>query len=254
MYCDKLVKRMDDSGIDLTVINVVDNVDQETSNEEILRLNKDCSEASKRHPRRLIALAGIDPRRKDAPSLLRQCIEDYGMRGLKWHPDFGFYPNCKEAYEVLEVVNELDVPLLTHCGPWRRVKYSHPMHLDDVAIDFPYINIIAAHLGNLLWRDWVAIARHRSNLFGDLSIWQFMARGQPILFSRYLREIIDLVGVNRLLFGTDGPVFEPHIPNKEWIELIKNLLTEDQDGVVFNQKEIDAILGGNAERIFKLNS
>jgi predicted TIM-barrel fold metal-dependent hydrolase len=252
-YCDKLVKRMDDSGIDVTAINVVDDLDKGMSDEQILQINKDCSEAAKQHPRRLLALAGIDPRRKDAPDLIRQCIKDYGMKGLKWHPDFGFYPNSKKAYKMLKVVNELDVPLLTHCGPWRRVKYSHPMHLDDVALDFPDLKIIAAHIGDMFWRDWVAIAKHRPNLFGDLSMWQFIATGQPVLFRRYLREIIDLLGSNRLLFGTDGPAFEPQISNTQWIELIKDLPVDNEDGIIFDKREVDEILGGNAERIFKLD-
>jgi predicted TIM-barrel fold metal-dependent hydrolase len=245
---------MDDSGIDVTAINVVDDVNEGMSDEQILHLNRDCSEAAKRHPNRLIALAGLDPRRKDAADLFRQCIEGYGMKGLKWHPDYGFYPNSKEAYEVLEVACELDVPLLTHCGPWRRVKYAHPMHLDDVAIDFPKLKIIAAHFGDLLWRDWVAVARHRPNLFGDLAMWQFLALDQPLLFRRYLREIIDLVGPDRLLFGTDGPVYEPYVSNKQWVQLIKDLLTRnDETGIIYNKGEIDAILGGNAEKVFELD-
>ena len=252
--CNKLVKRMDESGIDLTFINIVDNIDLGFDDEQILQRNKVCSQAAKMHPTRVLALAGIDPRRKDASTLVRQCIEEFGMRGLKWHPDHGYYPNSKEAYTVLEVIQELGVPLLTHCGPWRYAKFAHPIHLDDIALDFPNIDIIAAHMGNLMWRDWAALTRHRPNIYGDLAMWQLMAVSQLSLFRRYLREILDLVGPHQLLFGTDGPVFEPHIPNKRWIELIHSLLSPNEDGIVFNPTEIDAILGGNAARIFKLDT
>ena len=254
IHCNKLVKRMDESGIDLTIINIIDDIDLGFDDEHILQRNKVCSQAARMHPTRVLALAGIDPRRKDASTLVRQCIEEFGMRGLKWHPDFGYYPNSKEAYTVLEVVQELGVPLLTHCGPWRHAKFVHPILLDDVALDFPNIDIIAAHMGNLWWRDWAALARHRANIYGDLAMWQLMAVSQRPLFRRYLREILDLVGPHQLLFGTDGPVFEPHISNKRWIELIHSLLSTNEDGIVFNTTEIDAILGGNAARIFKLDT
>ena len=110
---DKLVKRMDESGIDITVINVVDNVDYGFDNERIMRINGYCARPAAKHPGRIISLAGIDPRRPEAPALFRRCIEEFKMKGLKWHPDDGYYPNSKEAYAVLEVASELGVPLLT---------------------------------------------------------------------------------------------------------------------------------------------
>ena len=136
------------------------NIDLGLDNDGVMRINEDCARAAAKHPGRLIALAGIDPRRPDAPALFRRCIKEFNMRGLKWHPDNGYYPNSKEAYAVLEVANELNVPLLTHCGPLAnsRAKYAHPIHLDDVAVDFPNIDIIAAHMGFVWWRDWAALA------------------------------------------------------------------------------------------------
>lgn len=220
---DKLIHRMDQSGIDVTLINVVDNVDRGLSDAQILERHRFCARLVAQHPSRLIGLAGIDPRRQRAPILLRQCFEEYGMQGLKWHPDYGYYPNDGAAYAVLDVLNDFKAPLLTHCGPWQHTKYAHPIHLDDVALKYPHLSIIAAHLGNLLWRDWAAIARLRPNLYGDLSMWQFLAAGQNYLFRRYLREIIDLVGSQQLMFGTDGPIFEPYITHHQWVEMMCSL-------------------------------
>ena len=252
--CDKLVKRMDESGIDVTVINVVDNVNFGFDNERIMRINEYCAKAAAKHSGRIIALAGIDPRRPDAPALFRQCIEGFNMKGLKWHPDDGYYPNSEESYAVLEVVNELGVSLLTHCGPLpsSRAKYAHPIHLDDIALDFPNTDIIAAHMGDIWWRDWAALAKYKKNIYGDLAMWQLTAESRPNLFRRYLREILDIIGPDQVLFSTDGPVFEPHISNRRWVEIIKALSTESADGIKFSDEEVKAILGGNASRIFKL--
>ena len=176
------------------------------------------------------------------------------MKGLKWHPDDGYYPNSEAAYAVLEVASELGVPLLTHTGPLSRsrAKYSHPIHLDDVAVDFPNLNIIAAHMGDIFWRDWAALAKYKRNIYGDLAMWQLTAESKPHLFRRYLREILDITGPGQVLFATDAPGFEPHVSSRRWLEIIKALATESDDGIEFSDEEVAAILGGNAARIFKL--
>jgi predicted TIM-barrel fold metal-dependent hydrolase len=251
-----LVKRMDEGGIDVTAICIVDNINYGYDNDRILRINQYCASAAAKHPGRLIALAGIDPRRAGAPLLFRRCIEEFGMKGLKWHPDDGYYPNGEEAYKVLKVANELGVPLLTHTGPLggSRAKYSHPIHLDDVALDFPNVTIIAAHMGDIWWHDWAAIAKHKPNICGDLAMWQETAETRPHLFRRYLREIVDIVGAERVLFASDAPIFEPFISNRRWIEILKGLSKKGADGISFTNEEIKAILGGNATRIFKLKT
>ena len=252
--CDKLIKRMDGSGIDVSAICVVDNVARGTDNDHIMRINQQCAQAAARHPGRLIALAGIDPRRPGAPALFRRCIEEFKMKGLKWHPDTGYYPNSPEAYAVLTVANELGVPLLTHCGPLSnsRAKYAHPIHLDDIALDFPNVDIIGAHMADTWWRDWATLARHKKNICGDLAMWQFMAESNPNLFRRYLREILDIVGPDQVLFASDGPVFEPITSNKYWVDTMNALPNESTHGIQFTDREVKAMLGGNAARVFKL--
>jgi predicted TIM-barrel fold metal-dependent hydrolase len=252
--CDKLVGRMEEAGIDVTVINAGDNIDFWQDDESVLRINEECARAAAKHPGRLIALAGIDPRRPDAPALFRRCIEEFNMKGLKWHPDIGYYPNSKEAYAVLKVADELGVPLLTHCSPLAgtRAKYAHPIHLDDIALDFPNMDIIAAHMGLMWWHEWVALAQMKKNICGDLAGWQIIAESKPLLFRRCLREILDIIGPDQVLFATDGPVMEPLVSNRRFVEIIKGLTVKGDDGIKFSDEEVAAILGNNAARIFKL--
>jgi len=252
--CNKLIKRMDESGIDVTVLNIVDNINFGFDNERILRINGYCAQAAARHPGRIIALAGIDPRRAEAPALFRQCITEFKMKGLKWHPDDGYYPNSEEAYAVLKVASELGVPLLTHTGPLEgsRAKYAHPIHLDDIALDFPNLTIIAAHMGDIWWHDWAAIAKYKKNICGDLAMWQLTAETKPRLFRRYLREIVDIVGPEQVLFSSDGPVYEPVVSNQRWVAIMKSLTKRGTDGIRFTEEEVAAMLGGNAARVFNL--
>jgi len=252
--CDKLVNRMDESGIDTTAIFAIDNIDWGFDDARIMRINEKCADAASKHPGRTIALACIDPRRSNAPALFRRCIQEFGMRGLKWHPDQGYYPNSEEACAVLKVAEEMGVPLLTHCGQlaYSRSKYAEPIHLDDIAFEFPNLNIIAAHAGYIWWREWAAVALCKENVYGDLAMWQLFAVAKPHLFRRYLREILDIVGHEQVIFSSDGPVFEPHVSNKDWVDIIKSLSNESPDGIKFTDEEVEAILGGNAARIFKL--
>jgi hypothetical protein len=176
------------------------------------------------------------------------------LKGLKWHPDNGYYPNSPEAYRVLEVAEELDVPLLTHTGPLPgfRSKHAHPIHLDDVALDFPKLKIIAAHMGEMWWRDWVAITKYKKNIYGDLAMWQLMAGRKLGRFRWILREIIDDVGVEQVLFATDAPALVPLVSNRSWVEIIRTLPDDSSEGVKFTVKEVEAILGGNAAKILNL--
>ncbi|MDO8672725.1 MAG: hypothetical protein Q7O66_15040 [Dehalococcoidia bacterium] len=84
----------------------------------ILAVNRLWADFALRSKGRVVALAGIEPWRKAAPELFRRCVEEYGMRALKWHPDYGHYSNCEEAYEVVKMAEQLETPLLTpldHC-------------------------------------------------------------------------------------------------------------------------------------------
>src|SRR4029079_5828605 len=84
-------------------------------------------------------------------------IADHGVRGFKFHPNVqAFFPNDRMAYPLYEVIAEAGLPALFHTGQSGvgsglpggggvRLKYSNPMHVDDVAVDFPELKIVLAH-------------------------------------------------------------------------------------------------------------
>jgi predicted TIM-barrel fold metal-dependent hydrolase len=251
---DAFVGRMDEAGIDKAVLLYSDNTDYGNSEETVLGIHEHISKIVERHPTRIIPFGSIDPRRPGAPELFRRCIQEHGMKGLKWHPDNGYYPNSEESFEMLEVASELEVPLLTHSGPLpgKRAEFSHPIHLDDVTYSFPKLKIIAAHMGDTWWREWLALVRYKRNIYGDLAIWQFTATGNPSKFKAILREIIDSVGSKQVLFGTDAPCFESVVSNGSYVETLKSLANDPNDDLTFTHGEIDDILGGNAARILNI--
>ena len=135
-------------------------------------------------------------------------------------------------------------------------------------MDFPDIDIIAVHMGYGGWRDWAAIAQFKPRVCGDLAMWDLIGGRQAALFRRYLREALDIVGKDQILFATDGPSFEPLVPAGQWLGIIRGLATasrnslatessdgiatESSDGISFSEDEVQAILGGNAREDFRL--
>jgi uncharacterized protein len=248
----RAVARMDAAGIDLTVALVMDRWDEFPDEATVLAANRTCADWVKKNPTRFISFAGVDPRRQNAPDMLRRCVEEYGMRGLKWHPDLGFYPNSPESYRLLAVAQELSVPLLTHTGPLppeMRSKYVHPQYLDDICLDFPELKVVAAHMGRNWWHTWAGLAQFRQNLWGDLAMWQFFAARDYPRFCRMLREVLDWCGAEAVIFGTDAPHFEALVPNRQFLQMIQDLPTKSPAGVVFTDSEIEAILSGNAIKV-----
>ncbi len=251
----RVLARMDEARIDITVALVVDRWAEWKDEETVMAANKACADWVRRHPDRLIAFAGLDPRRPHAPDMLRRCVQEYGMRGLKWHADNGFYPDSPEAYALLAVAQELGVPLLTHTGPlpppWRS-KFVHPRFLDDICLDFPELKVVAAHMGRNWWQDWAGLAQFRQNLWGDLAMWQFFAARDYPRFCRLLREVLDWCGAEAVIFGTDAPTFEAVVPNTQFINAIQNLPFQAPPGIAFTEAEVDAILAGNAKTVLGL--
>ena len=113
----------------------------------------------------------------------RRLVAEHGMRGFKFHPNLqAFFPNDRHAYPIYEAIAEAGVPALFHTGHSGigaglpggggiRLKYSNPMYVDDVAVDFPELKIVLAH-PSFPWQDEaLSIAMHKPQVSIDLSGW-----------------------------------------------------------------------------------
>ena len=178
--------------------------------------NEEVAEVSAEHADVLIPFASIDPAKgKMGAREARRLIEDYGVRGFKFHPSQqGFYPNDRKAYVLYEAIAEAGLPALFHTGQTGagagapggmgvRLKFSNPMYLDDVAVDFPDMPIIMAH-PSFPWQDEaLAVATHKPNVYIDLSGWS------PKYFPANLIQYTNSLLKDRILFGSDYPVITP---------------------------------------------
>jgi len=252
-----LLAEMEMAGIDKSVLLPADFGlalgEAELSIEEI---NRQYAELARKHPDRLIAFVGVDPRRTNALDLFKKGIEEWGMKGLKLLPSSGFYANQKEVYPLLEKAGELKVPVIIHSGPTMvhmRSKYSQAMYFDDLAVDFPELPIIAAHGGGVLdHAQMLSIMHLKLNIMIDISGWQILATKNYLYFCRTLREFMDFTEPERIFFGSDRPGLSAVMSNQDWVALIKNLPQKAADGIIFKEEEINALLGTNAQTLLNL--
>ncbi len=254
---DVLVREMDESGIGLTQIMPLD-LGRELGEPpvSIEEKNRRIAEISARHAPRIRAYFGIDPNRKDGVALFERAVREWGMKGLKLDPASGYYPNEKIVYPYYEKAVELGVPVLVHTGatiPPFRNKHCDPIYLDDVTLDFPDLTIIAAHVSFGWWQQLCFMISRKVNLFTDISGWQPIAFRNYELFCRYLRDMLDIAGVDHFVFATDGPAFRLYdMRNKEYVKIIRGLPEKAPAGIRFAPEEVEKILYKNALRIMKV--
>ncbi len=208
----KLIQILDHDGVwRVCLINYVA--------EEVLGFTEDVNAFSfqyaREYPDRLLPFGGIDPRRSDVKERMEELISKYEIRGIKIHPPHQlFYANSysTEGLEGLSTVyamaQENQVPVMIHTGtsifPGARVRYGDPLALDDVAIDFPGLQIIMAHGGRPFWTEeaFFLLRRHK-NLFLDLS------SIPPMRLLDYFPRLEEVA--NQTLFGSDWP--GPMVPS-----------------------------------------
>jgi predicted TIM-barrel fold metal-dependent hydrolase len=209
--------------------------------------NEEVAEVAAEHADVLIPFASIDPAKgKMGAREARRLIQDYGVRGFKFHPSQqGFYPNDRKAYVLYEAIAEARLPALFHTGQTGagagapggmgvRLKFSNPMFLDDVAVDFPDMPIIMAH-PSFPWQDEaLAVATHKPNVYIDLSGWS------PKYFPPNLVQYTNTLLKDRILFGSDYPVITPD----RWLS--------DFEKLPIKPEVRPRVLKDNAVRLLKL--
>jgi len=251
---DELLKEMDAAGINKTIVLPIDyGLALGEPDIGIEDLNHKYRDMAGKHPGRLIWFAGIDPRRENAAELLLKLIDE-GASGLKLQQACGFYPTDKETYRLMQIMSDRDLPVLFHCShmiPPFKSKYCEPRYIDELSIDFPKLKIIAGHLGTAMaYRDWIPILKTRNNVFGDISLWQEEAKRNFGRFCLAVRDLLDQVGYEKVLFGSDTPASRGQMSVPDWVRLWQQLPEKSAGGVTFSRKEIDGVMAGNAQAAF----
>ena len=187
----ELLREMDRYGVDRAVICPVDRciaVDNREGNDFVLG-------TARAYRDRFYVFATANPwYGPRAVEELRRAIGD-GARGIKLHPSLQGFLLCDElVYPVVELADEVDVPVFFHTGT---PAFSQPMQLAELALRFPRVTFIMGHMGSTdFWLDAIPAAQQAENIYLDTS-WCLPDK---------VTRAIAAVGADRVLFGTDSPL------------------------------------------------
>ena len=159
-------------------------------------------------PSRLIAFGSINPRTTDGVGEAVDRLLEMGIRALKVHPPHqlvaanAYLDSRPQLAELYERAQAAGVPVTIHTGtsvfPGARSRLGDPMPIDDVAIDFPKLTILAAHGGRPIWMDTAFfLVRRHPNVYLELS---GIPPGKLLEWFPRLEEIAD-----KTVWGTDWP-------------------------------------------------
>jgi predicted TIM-barrel fold metal-dependent hydrolase len=212
------------------MLAVVFNVDDESGMGRPRLGTEDLMAAAAANPDVLIPFGSVDPHRgKLAVRQVHEQIEA-GVHGFKFHPNTqAFWPNNRDFYPIYEAIEGAGLISLFHSGTTGigagmpggggvKLKYSQPMAVDDVAADFPGMNIILAHPSFPWQEEALAIAVHKPNVYIDLSGWS------PKYFPEILIQYTNTRLRHKMLFGSDYPLITPD----RWLDDFAKLAIRDE--------------------------
>ena len=173
------------------------------------------------------------------------------LKGFLGYQHFGpEHPGFQPYYRLAE---KYDLPVLFHSGDTysktAKLKYAHPLRIDEVAVDHPNVRFVIAHTGNPWLIDAAQVIYKNDNVWADLS---GILVGDEAYFDRLTRsgsinrDIDGIVAAidyserpDRFLYGSDWPF----APMKTYLHFIERAIPVEHR---------EDILQNNARRLFKL--
>jgi len=193
------------------------------------------------------AWAAVDPLKGgQAIEEANRAIEQFKLFGFHFHPIMGhFSVDDRKLYPLWETISRLKVPVMIDVGTTGMgagmpgglgavIRHAHPAAIDQLAADFPDLNIVAAHPGWPWTEEMLAIALHKGNVSWELSGWA------PKYFPDALKRDIKGRLKDKIMFGSDYPSIPYERIFTEWEEL------------AYSDEVMEKIFHQNAERILGL--
>lgn len=157
-------------------------------------------------PDRRIGFMSVNPRWPGAMEEFERSL-DLGLVGIKFGPNYqNFDPLGHEAIPFYARAEKLGLPILFHQGtsPIRQapLRYTYPLVMDDIALRFPELRIVMAHMGHPFVKETVAVIRKHPHVYADVSSIYL----RPWLEYEALITAVEWGTVGKLLFGSDFPI------------------------------------------------
>jgi uncharacterized protein len=161
-----------------------------------------------RDPARLIGFGAVDPSDGGAVDELERMKGDLGLVGCKLGPIYqDVDPLGPEFLRVCEALERLELPMLIHQGTTfaraGSLLQARPILLDEIALRYPKLKIVIAHVGHPWFDEAIAVVRRHPYVFADIS---GLVTRRWLLYQA-LVSAIEYRVEHKLLFGSDFPFF-----------------------------------------------
>jgi uncharacterized protein len=178
----------------------------------------------------------------------RQWLKDDVIKGIKLYCGYEPYYPYDERYQIVyDMCIEFGCPLMIHTGDTfsrrAKIKYSHPLTIDDVAVDNPELKIVMCHIGNPWTTDCQEILYKNENVYADISgliVGDFTLPSER-QYAKKIKKILKYVdSPHRLLYGSDWPISSM----KSYTNFVQK--------IELDKESFDLLMFKNAKSIFKI--
>jgi predicted TIM-barrel fold metal-dependent hydrolase len=157
-------------------------------------------------PGRRIGFLSVNPDRPGALEEADRCRE-LGLAGVKLGPNYqNFDPLGEPALRFYDYCQRHRLPILFHQGasPIRAapLRYTYPLMTDEVALRFPELRIVMAHMGHPWGTETVVTIRKHPHVYADVSSIYL----RPWVLYQSLSCAVEWGATGKLLLGSDFPI------------------------------------------------
>jgi hypothetical protein len=172
--------------------------------------NDVAAETAKRDPDKIVPFMSLHPLDPNWKNEYDRCIGDLGSKGIKLGPNYqDFDPTGPEAFELFARLEADGIPIIFHQGTSGKteapLRYAHPLTTDKIAMAFPNLTMVLAHMGHPWQVDCLSVVRKHPNVWADVSA-QFY---RPYSFWQGMRLFYEWGVTDKILFASDWPVTLP---------------------------------------------
>lgn len=225
-----LLEKGAEAGVDRFIVQSV-----ATTPKQVSSINHFIASEVAAHPDKLYGLGTLHPDSEDIRADVEELVA-LKLGGVKLHPDIQKFKlddyRCLKIYELCE---EYDLPLLLHTGD-SRYDYSNPNRLLPLLDIYDKLTVVGAHFGGWsVWDEASRVLRDKKNFYVDCSSTFYALPDEKI------HELIERYGVDRVMFGTDYPMWNIDTEVKRFKSL------------GYSREDADKMLYKNALRIYRLS-
>ena len=196
---------------------------------------------TKKYKGKLYPVGSVSPLSANRAKLaqVERWLKNKEIFGLKFYPGYEFfYPDDAVLRPYLELLVKYNRPAIFHSGDTynkaggAKLKYAHPLHIDDLAVRLPELKIVIAHFGYPWTIDAAEVVYKNKNVYADCSgfVYGKFKKEDSECFKKMFRDFLERSGsATKILFGTDWPISD----QSSYVFLVKKISGRDRYDIMY---------------------